>query len=135
MESKTRANISTASQLFPPLPAQPHQTVMVDLHGMSAESAQELVAHHVGQAHVRGWNKIRFVTGRGNHVNARGERGTLYKSFKDWLGNLQDKVVKIDQYDGYYEVDIKDGIAVRNPFSALMNEQLRKRQKKTKVKQ
>lgn len=122
MESKARTNISTASQLFPPLPAQPHQTVMVDLHGKSAERAQELVTHHVGQAHVRGWNKIRFVTGRGNHVNARGERGTLYKSFKDWLGNLQDKIVKIDQYDGYYEVDIKDGIAVRNPFSALMDE-------------
>lgn len=125
MESKARTNISTASLFRPSLPAQSHQTAMIDLHGMSVERAQDLVTHHVAQASTRGWSKIRFVTGKGNHINARGERGTLYKSFKDWLNNLQDKIAKIDQYDGYYEVDIKDGVAVRNPFSALMNECMR----------
>src|SRR5579871_366843 len=102
--------------------SRPHQTTMIDLHGLSVAQAQSHVTHHINQASISGYDKIRFVTGRGNHINARGERGTLYNNFKDWIKAVRGNIENIEQYDGYYEIDMKNETAVRNPFMAFMSE-------------
>ncbi len=120
MDTKT-APLTAASLSSPFSLLDPHKTLMIDLHGFSPEQAQQQVTKYVKEAPSSGWNKIRFVTGRGNHVNASGDRGTLYKSFKDWLLDVQGNIAKIDQYDGYYEVDIKNEMPFRSPFMAFIN--------------
>lgn len=85
------------------------QYAMIDLHGCSPEEAEKIVNHWLlvsGSVH---YDQIRFVTGRGNHVNAKGERGTLYHSFKLWIDRSpsKDRVAKCTQHDGYFEISFK----------------------------
>ncbi len=115
------ASTATVATNPPHKTLEQNQTMMIDLHGLSVERAQRRVTQYIKHAPSAGWNKIRFVTGRGNHVNARGERGTLYKSFKEWLQAVPGNIAKIEQFDGYYEVDIKDNIPIRNPFMAFLD--------------
>lgn len=85
-----------------------NQQSMVDLHGLSVERARARVNWHLNVSEQTHTQFIRFVTGRGNHINSKGERGTLHREFTNWLSeeNLR-KITAIKKYDGYYEVDIQ----------------------------
>lgn len=101
---------------------------MTDLHGYSEKEAMKTVIATIKTAPTLGVSKLRFVTGRGNHINSKGERGTLYKNFKNWLTDLQTNasVEKVEQHDGFYEVEIKRDVPILNPFQAFISEQIKK---------
>ncbi|PJD93302.1 MAG: hypothetical protein CK424_02630 [Legionella sp.] len=81
---------------------------MVDLHGASPEHSQHLVNSYLRGAEQTNTYQFRFVTGRGNHINNKGERGTLFREFPNWLSedNLE-KIESMKKGNGYYEIDIK----------------------------
>lgn len=83
--------------------------LMVDLHGSSVEEAENTVLHWLAKYNSTGIRKIRFVTGRGNHINSKGKRGTLYNDFPKWLERsaCKDSIASWQQHDGYYEVIFK----------------------------
>lgn len=58
----------------------------IDLHGLSVEQAKNTVISSIKQIHGgKIGSSVVFITGRGKHVNAKGERGTLFKEFPSWL--------------------------------------------------
>lgn len=82
---------------------------IVDLHGLSVAEAQDVIEYWLSSSASKGIDQIRFVTGRGNHTNAKGEKGTLYKNFLDWIEKspFKDRIERCDQHDGYFEVVFK----------------------------
>ena len=84
------------------------QQSMVDLHGLSVERAKASVNWHLNVSEQTHTQSIRFVTGRGNHINSKGERGTLQREFFNWLSeeNLK-KIASIKKYDGFYEINMQ----------------------------
>lgn len=108
-----------------PLPAQQ----MVDLHGSSVNDASETVKHYINTADHSHTQNIRFVTGRGNHINSRGMRGTLYKEFPNWITdeNLQSKISEVKQENGFYEISLhtKEPKQQNNPLEKLSLEWLK----------
>lgn len=82
---------------------------MIDLHGLSTEEAERAMNYWLANAGRVGVDQIRFVTGRGNHINAKNERGTLYKSFLAWIDNsiYKNRVEQCTQHDGYFEILLK----------------------------
>lgn len=92
---------------------------MIDLHGRSVEDAQALVKQHLSK--VEPGSTWRFVTGRGNHKNKKGERGTLYKKFPEFLqdASFKNRILSVTPYDGYYEVTIKEDVKKRIPLEDL----------------
>jgi len=95
--------------MFRTYPAQQmHLQNMVDLHGLSPDRSKELVNWHLQTAQETNTKSIRFVTGRGNHINQRGERGTLYRNFLNWLTEEHLNIIKsVNKGDGFYDVNIK----------------------------
>ena len=85
-----------------------HQTASIDLHGSSVEKARTTVLAKIKEAPEKKWDKIRFITGRGNHVNALGQRGTIYKKFEEWLQESNHAIKKVDKFDGYYEISFRE---------------------------
>ena len=85
------------------------QHQFVDLHGMSEKQAELMVKYHLSSAKRNGNKKIRFVTGRGNHVNSKGQRGTLFKRFESWIGSsaCSNVIQRLEKHDGYFEVYFK----------------------------
>lgn len=80
---------------------------MVDLHGDSVEIARDRVRKEISTAQFNQRTKIRFVTGRGNHINAQGNRGTLHQEFENWIADLKDEIESVEKHEGYYEVNFK----------------------------
>jgi len=82
---------------------------MYDLHGLSEEKARACVVQAIRQANADHVEKIRFVTGRGKHVNNRGERGTLFKKFPEWISEFDyTELAAANAELGYYDVNIKN---------------------------
>lgn len=102
------------------------QEAMIDLHGMSVAQAQAAIKTYVKSASTNGWNKINFVTGRGNHVNAKGNRGTLYHNFQEWIKEVNENFTSVQQFNGFYEVRIKETIPMQNPFEIFFNDAFKK---------
>ena len=87
----------------------PHgEHLMYDLHGLSEAKAAQVVGRAIRNARG-GSSQLKFVTGRGNHVNANGKRGVLFASFPEWMRNSEyaDRIDKIIQMDGHYVVYLK----------------------------
>ncbi len=98
-----------------------HSTV--DLHGLSEESAREQVNWHLNVAEQTNTDSFRFITGRGNHVNKRGERGTLLREFPTWLSEEHlGKIDSIKKHVGYYEITMKP--TATKPALEIQAEQL-----------
>ena len=85
------------------------QHKLIDLHGMSVEQAELTVKYHLSVAFRGGDRKIRFVTGRGNHVNKKGKRGVLFAHFESWINDSKcsNVIQTFEKHDGYYEVYFK----------------------------
>lgn len=84
-------------------------TGMVDMHGLSVAEAEKVVNYWLISASRISYQRIRFVTGRGNHINAKGERGTLYKCFLSWIEQspYKDRIARCEQHEGFFEVHFK----------------------------
>ena len=81
----------------------------MDLHSMSVEQAKIYVFKHVRNASAQGMSCCRIITGRGNHVNAKGERGVIFDACEAWLESDELKPL-IEQYEkkiGHYIVKLK----------------------------
>ncbi len=85
-----------------------NDNVMYDLHGLSESEAENLVTRVLREASGNKRNKLRFITGRGNHVNSKGNKGTLFSEFPTWLKSSQfsDRIAHVDQQDGHYTVTL-----------------------------
>lgn len=83
--------------------------IMIDLHGLSITDAEKTVRYWLAKATQDSYHKARFVTGRGNHVNKQGERGTLYKNFLKWIeqSSYKDNIKECKPYDGYFDIIFK----------------------------
>ncbi|MCR9192756.1 MAG: Smr/MutS family protein [Gammaproteobacteria bacterium] len=93
---------------------------MVDLHGASPENSQRLVNSYLRRAEQENTYQFRFVTGRGNHINSRGERGTLFREFPNWFsGDNLEKIESMKKGNGYYEIHIKRTQDL-NSFNAMI---------------
>ncbi|CAB4376263.1 unnamed protein product [Rhizophagus irregularis] len=81
----------------------------VDLHERRYKEARNIVINTIQESHATGISRIRFITGRGNHVNQNGEQGVLYKAFRSWLSDTTIKhlVQSYIKYDGSYVVFLK----------------------------
>jgi TPR repeat protein len=101
-----------------------HQTASIDLHGLSVEKARATVITQIKLAPEKRWDKIRFITGRGNHVNAKGNRGTIYKSFQEWLQVVNNAPLTVEQFDGFYEISFVNENTIYNPLEALFNQEI-----------
>lgn len=86
----------------------PHESI-VDLHGLSVEQAKYRFNNCLAMAMRDGVSKVRLVTGRGNHLNSRGERGTIYNQLLAWLETTPYRhgIEKCVKNDGYYEITLK----------------------------
>jgi TPR repeat protein len=102
----------------------PTQKVMLDLHGLSVDRAKTKVLAHIKTAASVDITQINFITGRGNHVNAQGKRGTLYTSFEEWIKEVDENITHVEKRDGFYEVKIKNSTIHQSPLNAFLNENL-----------
>src|SRR5436190_2101140 len=78
----------------------------VDLHYYQREPAKRLVIRTIKESHYQGISCIKFITGRGNHINATGGRAVLFENFPYWLSDAKIKhlIQNYVRYDGYYLV-------------------------------
>jgi hypothetical protein len=93
----------------------------VDLHYLTRESAKSLVIETIYDCHSRKIPCVKFITGRGNHINATGERGVLYETFPSWMADTEIKhlIEHSKKYDGYYLVYL-DLVYSPSPFKRLI---------------
>ncbi|MCE3237198.1 MAG: hypothetical protein K0R24_179 [Gammaproteobacteria bacterium] len=80
-----------------------------DLHGLSVEQAKLRVKKAVMESVKNGCRTCRIITGRGNHVNARGERGTIFNACESWLESdeLKPFIENYEKRVGHYVVKMK----------------------------
>src|SRR3954447_26006621 len=80
----------------------------VDLHDHSCKNAKKLVINTIQESHSTGISRIRFITGRGNHINANGDQAVLYKAFPSWLSDktIKHLVKSCIRHDGSYVVTL-----------------------------
>lgn len=98
------------------------QIMMIDLHGLSEEEAKRKVVKYLSQADFH--QKIfRIVTGRGNHSNNRGEKGTLYKKLPSWISSseLKDKIETVTPENGYYTVILKSEETLESTYRQFLS--------------
>ncbi|POG79099.1 hypothetical protein GLOIN_2v557442 [Rhizophagus irregularis DAOM 181602=DAOM 197198] len=73
---------------------------VVDLHYLTRERARLVVIQKIRDCHSRCIPCVKFITGRGNHINATGERGVLYEEFPSWM--LDSEIERLVQdYDPF----------------------------------
>ncbi len=101
------------------------QDSMYDLHGLSEEQAKACVVSAIRQASADHVKKLRFITGRGKHVNSRGERGTLFKKLPEWIKEFDyAELAIIDADIGLYDVSIKTSKLIISPEEKQFKQKL-----------
>lgn len=61
-------------------------SIRIDLHGKSIEEAKKSVIDLIYRCHAsKEATSIHFICGHGKHKNSKGDRGTLFKNFPEWL--------------------------------------------------
>ncbi|CAG8443164.1 12262_t:CDS:2 [Funneliformis mosseae] len=81
----------------------------VDLHMYKFKSAKDLVINTIKNSYSAEVSSIRFITGRGNHVNSNGERGVLFQSFPTMIssGGVSRLIKSYIKHDGSFTVLLK----------------------------
>ncbi|PKY49241.1 HCP-like protein [Rhizophagus irregularis] len=81
----------------------------VDLHYRNLESAKNLVIETIQEYHSTEIFRVRFITGRGNHINSSGERAILFKNFPSWMADvaISHLIESYEQGNGNYLVFLK----------------------------
>jgi hypothetical protein len=82
----------------------PLKDVEVDLHYRTREDAKRIVIETIKDCHSRQISCVKFITGRGNHINSTGGRGVLYETFPSWMIDTKIKhlIEHSQRFDGYY---------------------------------
>ncbi|RGB31526.1 hypothetical protein C1646_817269 [Rhizophagus diaphanus] len=80
--------------------------VEVDLHNFQCETAKRLVINTIKESYYKNISIIKFITGRGNHINSIEEKGVLYEVFPSWMSDNEIKhlIEHCKKYDEYYLV-------------------------------
>lgn len=104
----------------------PGKEFMWDLHGASETQAKAIVEKAIREAQEANITKVIFVTGRGNHVNNQGKRGTLFAKFPEWLqqSSHKEKIKKVNKNVGHYTVYLKPTFV--DTFSGILNQEFTK---------
>lgn len=90
-----------------------HGSLRVDLHGQSESDARNTVIRLIQQAQLMEEDgkpiSIHFISGRGNHINRKGNRGIIFKKLPTWLQDekIAHLIDKHYQTTGAYEVFLK----------------------------
>ncbi|CAG8541026.1 15889_t:CDS:2 [Funneliformis caledonium] len=81
----------------------------VDLHLHRFQSAKNLIIDTIKTSYSAEVSSIRFITGRGNHVNTNGERGVLFQNFPTMISakRVSSFVKGCIQHDGSFTVLLK----------------------------
>ncbi|GBB94167.1 hypothetical protein RclHR1_02300008 [Rhizophagus clarus] len=90
-----------------------------DLHGYTTKKAYIKVKEVILECFKLKINSINFVTGRGNHPNVNGERGVLFKKFKEWLED--DEIINL----------VKSYVVGEGSYKVYLYKKKRKINKKT----
>ncbi|CAG8648253.1 10602_t:CDS:2 [Funneliformis caledonium] len=93
----------------------------VDLHNLNLKSAKSLVIKTIQEYYSTEVTWIRFITGRGNHLNAKGKRAILYNSFPTWITDVKihHLIEDYDQGDGSYKVYLKTSKKLKEESSTI----------------
>ncbi len=80
-----------------------------DLHGCSVDEAKSRVKKAIMESVKDGCRTCRIITGRGNHINAKGQRGVIFAACETWLESVELKpyIESYEKRDGHYVVKIK----------------------------
>ncbi|GES74553.1 hypothetical protein GLOIN_2v1530036 [Rhizophagus clarus] len=80
--------------------------IEVDIHNLQREPAKRLVIDTIKESRYKNISTIKFITGRGNHINSIEERGVLCEAFPSWMSDTEIKhlIEHCKKYDGYYLV-------------------------------
>lgn len=83
--------------------------LMLDFHHYSVEQARSALEAYLQLSLDMGLEQLRIVTGRGNHVNARGERGTLFHDLPVYLEQsiYKNRVLRCEEREGHYVLYLK----------------------------
>lgn len=78
--------------------------ILLDLHGVSsAREAEDKVLQFIKAAKSNRKKYVIVITGKGNHVNHRGSKGVLLKSFPRWVENNENIIdFKLRKNGGSY---------------------------------
>lgn len=97
----------------------------IDLHGHSVKEAKAKVIKTFSDAKDKNVTNLTVVTGIGNHVNANGTRGVLFKALPKWLKSipeLKERVHEVKQDKGGYEIVFKSDTSLQDHINAISNE-------------
>ena len=82
-----------------------YNPTILDLHGIvSADQARLKCLEFIELAVLKRNESVTVITGRGNHINRGGQRGTLFKLLPSWLDDC-----KIESYIDFFEPVDNDG--------------------------
>jgi hypothetical protein len=91
----------------------------LDLHGFPVKVARSCTESTLAAAQRFDQDRVRVVTGRGNHVNPNGQRGVLAAALPEWT--KQHKTTK-DTAGGMYNVQLERAHRVTIPASHTLEE-------------
>ena len=88
---------------------------LIDLHGVaSAQVAQKRVSEFIRAAKSKRKEYVKVITGKGNHINHRGQQGVLFKFLPDWIvHNASVKGYKVSKEGGGYVIYLHPSLKVR----------------------
>jgi TPR repeat protein len=83
--------------------------LMLDFHHYSVDQARAALESYLQLSLDMGVEQLRIVTGHGNHVNARGERGTLFHDLPVYLEQsiYKNRVLRCEGRKGHYVLYLK----------------------------
>lgn len=98
----------------------------VDLHYRNLEAAKKIVIETIKEFHSTEISRIKFITGRGNHVNSNGERAILYRNFPKWMTDIAiyRLVERYEKCNGHYLVILKSYRIISVPTVELQCHEL-----------
>ncbi|MBW8308722.1 MAG: SEL1-like repeat protein [Candidatus Paracaedibacteraceae bacterium] len=84
----------------------PDEGLRIDLHGKSVEQAEKIVINIIKQAKNLNIKRIHFICGRGKHKSAKGQRGTIFRVFPQWImkENVSSLIKSFEKGLGTYEI-------------------------------
>jgi hypothetical protein len=87
----------------------PKNPRVLDLHGVaSASVAQKKVEEFIRAAKSKRKERVKIITGKGNHVGRGGKRGVLFKAFPRWIADdASIKNYKVSKEGGGYVVTLR----------------------------
>lgn len=93
---------------------------MIDLHGKSVQETKKLLAEKFSVIEENQIREFYIITGRGNHVNADGNRGVLKRVLPKLLKPYCEQVLEVNPEVGAYKIILKKE-SPKNLFKQLFD--------------